>query len=457
MSLLKTFVSLLQLWRPAFCKEEAFERAVEHAIACLTALGRHTITSLAIWLGRGHVRPSADYRLYSVCKWRVEDIFDPLFKTAMDLVKDDYICVGADDTALHKTGSMIPQAQWGRDAMGPPFQTNLIWCLKFLQFSVLMPLYDQGIAPCRAIPIRFVDAHSVKRPGKKGSETQWQEYKVMKKKRNLSKLFVNSAREIRESMDKLGHAHKTLLFVGDGSFCNGTCMNLNIPRTHLVARCRKDAKLCYPAAEGERRVYDSKKFTPEDVGRDESIPWQTGNFYYGGQWREVRYKVRTNVLWQSATKTKRLRLIVIAPTPYFKGSHRYYRAPSYLLTTDVEGAVAKQIQAYFNRLQIEYNHRDEKSILGVGEAQVRNEWSVARQPALCVAAYSALLLSSIITYDDRHHDDFGPVPAWRKLPKRNTCRALVGLLRATLLKDPSLMVDLPLTKAALAAIFRQVA
>jgi hypothetical protein len=40
--------------------------------------------------------------------------------------------------------------------------------------------------------------------------------------------------------------------------------------------------------------------------------------------------------------------------------------------------------------------------------------------------------------DDQPHPDFGVRPKWRKEPKRNTCRALVGLLRACLLENPEL-------------------
>lgn len=57
-----------------------------------------------------------------------------------------------------KTGKCIPNAGWHRDPMSPPFHTNLIWGLRFLQFSVLLPLYNLFSVPCRAIPIGFEDA-----------------------------------------------------------------------------------------------------------------------------------------------------------------------------------------------------------------------------------------------------------------------------------------------------------
>lgn len=115
------------------------------------------------------------------------------------------------------------------------------------------------------------------------------------------------------------------------------------------------------------------------------------------------------------------------------------------------------IQAYLDRWQIEYNHRDEKSILGVGEAQVWNELSVEKQPAFHVAVYSALLLANIMVYGDKDHPDFGERPKWRKQPKRNTTRALIGLLRVTLLECPEELEVMGMTIPMISAILRQAA
>ena len=55
------------------------------------------------------------------------------------------------------------------------------------------------------------------------------------------------------------------------------------------------------------------------------------------------------------------------------------------------------LQAYFDRWQIEVNHREQKDTLGVGQAQVRSPVSVPRHTAFAVAAYSALLLAALLT------------------------------------------------------------
>lgn len=101
--------------------------------------------------------------------------------------------------------------------------------------------------------------------------------------------------------------------------------------------------------------------------------------------------------WQRGAKQRPLRLIVVAPTPYRKSKRKklYYRDPAYLLTTDLRSSLKQLLQIYFDRWQIEVNHREEKDTLGVGQAQLWNATSVPKQLVLAVASYSALLLASL--------------------------------------------------------------
>ncbi|MCH8541897.1 MAG: hypothetical protein LAT58_14175, partial [Opitutales bacterium] len=64
-----------------------------------------------------------------------------------------------------------------------------------------------------------------------------------------------------------------------------------------------------------------------------------------------------------------------------KGSGRRYTQPAYLICTDPELPIEELLQQYIWRWDIEVNHRDEKTILGVGQAQVRKElWAKAIRP-----------------------------------------------------------------------------
>lgn len=108
MDLLKAFFFILDMWRPAFCKTAAFNRARALAIACLCSFGRKTITSMAIFLGRSNKIPIADYKFFSKNTWDVRDLFNPIFLEATKYCRGNYISVAADDTKLHKTGKKYP-------------------------------------------------------------------------------------------------------------------------------------------------------------------------------------------------------------------------------------------------------------------------------------------------------------------------------------------------------------
>jgi hypothetical protein len=96
------------------------------------------------------------------------------------------------------------------------------------------------------------------------------------------------------------------------------------------------------------------------------------------------------------------------------------------------------IQANFDHWGIEVNHRDEKEILGVGQAQVWNNHSVSKVPALLVAMYSWLLLTGLECHGPMRSGVYEPLPKWRRGAKRPSCQDLVTLLRRQLTEKPVL-------------------
>jgi len=216
----------------------------------------------------------------------------------------------------------------------------------------------------------------------------------------------------------------------------------DLPRTVLLARARKDAVLCRPArtARGSTRVYGKRKFTPEKVRTNTAIPCHQVAIFYGGQWRTVRYKEVPNVLWQGGAGRRPLRLIVVAPTPYqlSPACPRYYRQPAYLLVNDHDLPIETLLQAYFDRWQIEVNHRDEKQLIGIVDAQVWNERSVDRVPAFMAAAYSFLLLAALEAYGPERTHHYIEPPIWQRRRRRPSCLDLLNLLRQQATKRPDL-------------------
>jgi hypothetical protein len=398
--LFRTLLGLLQDWRPAFSQSRSHRRAVAQALGILTSFGRRTLSRAICALGHQQRDWSAEYRLHARADWEPGHLFQPVLEKALPFCGGRYVIAAMDDTRLRKTGRHIQSAFYQRDPLSPKFRFNLMFGLRFLQISLLLPLYREQKASARALPVRFEEVPALKHPRRKAPREEWAAYRRAVKKNNLSTYAVRIIRGLRNSVDQAGQHRKHLLIVGDGSFCNRTLFREAMDRTEVIARARCDVRLCRHADSGTGRFYDSVKFTPEQIRQDQCLVWRKVRIFHGGQWRKVRYKERAGVYWQSGAGQRPLRLFVVAPIPYQAPGRKrkYYRRPAFLLTTDLRGTAREMLQAYFDRWQIEVNHREEKDTLGVGQAQVRSPLSVPRQPALAVASYSALLLAALLTF-----------------------------------------------------------
>ena len=267
---------------------------------------------------------------------------------------------------------------------------------------------------------------------------EWKAFRKARKERNLSRQGLAVLEGLRRRLDALGGARRTLLAAVDGSLCNRTIFKAELDRVGLVARCRKDARLCMPAPAGSRRKYAKETFSPEAVRQDESRRWKRTKVYFGGKRRTIRYQEIKGVLWRGGAGRRPLRLLVVAPQPYrnSKRSRLHYRRPAYLLTTDLEASARLLIQARLDRWRIGVNHRDEKDLLGVGEAQVWSPRSLPRQPAFVVASYSLLLLAALKTFGPGRSHEFVPLPKRRRRAKRPSALDLITLPRKEIAEAP---------------------
>jgi hypothetical protein len=101
-----------------------------------------------------------------------------------------------------------------------------------------------------------------------------------------------------------------------------------------------------------------------------------------------------------------------------KSGRLYDRQPAYLLSTDLKDHAHTLLPFYFDRWQIEVNHREEKDTLGIGQAQLWNFFFVPKQPVLAVASYSALLLALLSAIGAERGSVYAPLPRWRRKARR---------------------------------------
>ena len=457
--LLDALIALLADWRQVFRQQRSFGRALRLSLAQILTPGQRLLSRLIASSGRQDLDWTADYRLFSRSPWQAEQLFQPVIKHCLEYSNPrPYVVLAGDFTHLTKTGRHIPNVCCMRDPMSPPYHVNLVQGLRYFQVSTVLPLYHhaQEPSPPRSIPICFHEVPMLKRPGRKAAPAELVAYRQACNKRPTSQSALQKIKAIRTEFDLAGAGQKTLLFALDGSFCNGVFLGQELDRVELLCRCRKDARLSLPAPEGSRRFYAIETFTPGSMRQDESRAWQEAEVYHSSAWRAVRFKELSALYWRQGSKRRALRLLIIAPTAYrnHKAGRIFYRQPAYLLTTDLKTAAVELIQAYFDRWQIEVNHREEKTTFGVGQAQVRSPLSVPRQPAFTVAIYSMLLLASLKAYGPQRSEAYLPLPKWRRNAKRPSCLDIISQLRLEMQRQPCKLVDFldPSSPIALATL-----
>lgn len=381
---------------------------------------------------------SAEYSLYAKDRVNEEVIFNQVRKEVEALTPASRpLCLALDDTILRKTGKTIPGAAWRKDPLGPPFNLNLVWAQRRIQFSAAVADENNEV---RMIPISFQDASTPRKPRKTAAPEQFDFYKERMKQRNLNTLATGVLHQLQQDRTtEHGGTTPALHVVVDGSYTNKKMLR-NLPaNTTLIGRIRKDAKLsakpAAQAARGRKRLYGADLPTPEQVRQDPNIPWTTVRVRASGKWRDFEVKTLSPIRWRVAGEMD-LRLVVIRPVGYRprSGAKTLYTQPAYLICTDPLLPLEDLLQEYIWRWDIEVNHRDEKTILGVGQAQVRNENSVQHIPAVAVAAYAMLHVAAIKAYGAGGKPAVIPEAKWRKPgnKQRPSTQDLINELRREL-------------------------
>ena len=420
--------------RGAFAQGRIWERAL--ALAMVTSVGRQTISGLICAKGHQHRDWTSDYRVFSQSKWSPESLFDVILKESLNgLTPSHPLVVAMDDTCIKKTGKKIPTTQYARDPLSPPFHVNFIRAQRFIQLSALIPHPSEGTA--RSVPIAFANIPPVMKPRYTATDQEIKAYHQRKRKENLSFHGVHQLKQIRNQLDSCDKS-RPLIAVVDGSFCNSTVLKHLPPRTALIGRIRGDAKLHdipdQTTQLGRKRRYGAAIIRPDGV-RTDNTPWQRVSAFAAGKRHLFRIKSLSNLLWRPAGHETPLTLLVIAPLAYRRTSsgNTFYRQPAYLVCTDPTLSVQEILQYYVWRWDIEVNFRDEKQLMGVGKAQVRNLQSVSRAPAFSVCVYSLLILAGLRAFGHDHAEPVIPLPKWRNPEKIR--RVSANQLRNTLRYD----------------------
>lgn len=350
--------------------------------------------------------------------------------------KDQPLVVALDDTILRKTGKKIPGTAFRRDPLGPPFSINLVWAQRMIQYSAAV-VGPNGEA--RMIPICFQDASTPRKPKRNATEETMKIYREKMKQRNLNTLASKQLATLQDQRAISGNQFPPLHVVVDGSYTNRKFLRNKPQESVVIGRIRKDARLNskpkHQSTKGRKRIYGDDLPTPEQIRKDDAIQWKTIQISTNGKVRSLRVKTIAPIRWRAAGEMD-LRLVIIAPIPYLRrpNGDRLYRKPGYLICTDPDLPLEQLVQEYFWRWDIEVNHRDEKTLLGVGQAQVRNQNSVSDVPASAVASYAMLHIAAMKAYGWNAKPNTLPLAKWRnsKKKRRASTQDLINELRLEL-------------------------
>lgn len=410
------------------------ERAKELAIGMISCVSKSTVTGWIVASGQHFKDWSAAYKLFQGDRLNTDELFSSVLKQTLLSVdqQEENIYAHLDDTLLRKTGKKVSGAKWLRDPLGPPFQTNLIWGQRFVQTSVSV-FQKMGPVACKTVPVDLVHCPAPVKPKASDSESNWQHYRESQKIMKLSAVGAKRIDTLRTKMNELGYSEKKLVTSVDGSYTNETVLKALPDNVTLIGRIRKDCKLnALPeekaSATGRRRIYGEALPTPEQIRQSDLYPWQTVEAYYSGAKRSFDVKIIPRVRWRKSGEMN-LKLIIVRPTRYRlnQKSRLLYRDPVYLICTDPEMPIEKLLQAYLWRWGIEVNFKEQKTMLGCGQAQVRTEKPCEKVPAFHTAVYSLLLLAAQKTKEKQL-----PRPKWyRKKEETNiTTGDVINAFRA---------------------------
>ncbi|MCP5525030.1 MAG: hypothetical protein H7A46_26195 [Verrucomicrobiales bacterium] len=433
-----------QLWGEcalrAATADSCQQRLREHLLAHLVCPGRHTLSGLIAVFGRQFQDWTGHYSLYAKDRVDPAAIFGQVRREVEALgLPDQPLCVALDDTILRKRGRFIPGAAFRRDPLGPAFQVNLVWAQREQALSAAVPDEHGDV---RMVPIGFRDASTPRKPRCDSAPELFERYREEMKQRNLNVLAIDTLAELqRQRAHEQGGPTPPLRVLVDGSYTNSKVVRHLPENTALIGRIRKDARLhAKPeppeqTQTGRRRVYGKRLLTPEKIRQDDSVPWQPVRARVNGKTRKFEVKTLAPVRSPIAGATD-LRLVIIRPIGFRprRGARLAYTQPAYLICTDPQLPLQDILQEYVWRWDIELNHRDEKTILGVGQAQVRNPHSAQSVPATAVAAYALLLVAAIRAYGKGGKPAVIPEAKWRKPDKkiRPSTQDLINELRREL-------------------------
>ncbi len=390
--LLPQFFALFAAHQPAFQQERVSRRLSVLAVGLLCAFSRHTLTQILLALGLGDRDWSAAYRLFSVPRFTIEELYRCFLRQTLPHVPADQpYLVALDGVQVPRRSWRMPGTSWLHDPHSPPFRRGIHRAQRFSHLAWLTPPTLAGFA--RAIPLRFIAAFPAKavRAADLGVAKEWE-------------AGLASLAWLRAELDTAGCSAQRVLAVADGLYSSRQVWLALPAGVSLVARCAQNRALYgLPSrvlGRGRPRKYGDRAPTPQAWLR-ERRGWTTARLAVRGRRVPCTYRVAGPYLVQGAADQP-LYLLVVRGLARVRRGHRRQRKPAFWLVSAVPQAdgtwalpwPAEQLLAWaWQRWEIEVTHRELKCGFGVGESQCWNPTATVLSVQWRVWVWSLLVLS----------------------------------------------------------------
>ena len=364
-------------------------------------LGRQTLTGALTTCGRLQQDWSAAYRTFERERFDAEGLFAVARRESTRLLAEqEPLVVVADDTLAPRRGRKVAAAAWRHDPQGPPFQHQIRWAQQVFELCAMLPAPDPAQA-ARAVPIDLVLRHTPRKRRKSAPAHQQPEDPQAQREEALPAICARRLADLRAALDEDGQARRPLVAAFDGGYTNTTLFRNIPPRTTLVGRVRKDAKLfgvpeADPSGRGRPRIYGKPLARPQELLAEDALAWQSTTLWAAGKLRTFQYKTIERCRWKGAG-ARDLRLILVRPLsqhPHEAGRRLFFAHPGYLLVSDPQLDVRRALQAYVWRWEIEVGFREQKTGLGLGQAQTRTRSSCTWLLQFQAFVYALMLLAA---------------------------------------------------------------
>ena len=206
------FDRIWQRGRGAFRRSKSAALARTLALSSLVGLGRRTVAGMICTAGGQSDDWTRYYRLFEAGRFDHRELFGAVVDEVLELGDPGApVVVAIDDTIVRKSGRKTAGASWRRDPKGPHFRTNLVLGQRYLQLSLALGEADAGQpGGARMLPVEFLHCPTAVKPGKRGTEQQWDDYRRQARELALSRRAVECLDHLRGHLDAHGHGQRRL-------------------------------------------------------------------------------------------------------------------------------------------------------------------------------------------------------------------------------------------------------